>query len=261
MQGLVEFHCHLLPYVDDGAQTISEAKAMLAAQCAQGVRTVCVTPHWRSGMFETPWQEIERHYATLVAYAATLEPPLTLRLGREYYCDKAFYALLDAGEVRPIEGTRCVLIEFSPYRHTAQDLREGVTAVKQAGFIPLVAHVERYDAVRKSPQILVQLTQLGAYCQMNTEGLLGQFGLRERWRCLRLLKTQGDSISLIASDAHRKTVKAPNLGDCADYLRKKLSPDQWQALFVKIPAQLLEQRNEGWFTNVENRAGKQRVVL
>ncbi len=241
LQSLVEFHCHLLPYVDDGAQTLREAKAMLAAQAAQGVRTVCVTPHWRSGMFETPWQEIERHYATLADYAATLTPPVMLRLGREYYCDKAFYALLAAGKVRPMEGTHCVLIEFSPQHHTAQDLCDGVAAVKQAGFTPLVAHVERYAAVRKKPQILAQLAQQGAYCQMNTEGLLGKLGLWEQWRCLRLLKTQGSAIALVASDAHRAATSAPNLGECAAYLQKKLSPDQWQMLFVENPAQLLEQ--------------------
>ncbi len=241
MQGLVEFHCHLLPYVDDGAQTLGEAKAMLAAQAAQGVSTICVTPHWRSGMFETPWQEIERQYAALCAYAATLAAPPVLRLGREYFCDAAFYAHLAAGEVRPIEGTRCVLIEFSPRHHTAQDLCDGVAAVGAAGFTPIVAHVERYAAVQKEPQLLARLTQQGAYCQMNTEGLLGKLGLRARLRCLRLLKTQGASIALVASDAHRKTEHPPNLGDCAAYLRKKLSPDQWQALFVRTPAQLLEQ--------------------
>ncbi len=238
-QGLVDLHTHLLPYVDDGAQTLAEAQALLAAQAAQGVGTICLTPHWRAGMFETPAEKINQQYARLTAYVASMPQPIALRLGREYYCDTAFLKLLAAGQVQPIQGTNSVLIEFSPTRHTAEHLCASVCALRDAGFTPIVAHVERYKPVRDNPHLLQQLTALGAYCQMNAEGVLGKMGLREKWFCLRLLRQQSEHIALIASDSHRTVGRTPNLGDCAAYLQKKLPPAQWQALFVENPKKLL----------------------
>lgn len=241
MPYLTDIHCHLLPYVDDGAQNLQEAKALLQAQQAQGVGTVCLTPHWRADMFETPHEKIQQQYLRLAEYAATLQNPLALRLGREYYCDKTFLQHLAAGHVLPIEGTQCVLIEFSPHRHTSADLCAGVATVKVAGFTPIIAHVERYQAVRQDTAILQELTAMGAYCQMNTEGLLGKMGIRERWFCQKLLKEHSAEIALLASDAHRLNMRSPNLGDCAKVLRKKLPPSQWQALFVENPNRILGQ--------------------
>ncbi len=239
-QGLFDLHCHLLPYVDDGAQTFAEATQLLAAQVAQGVGTICLTPHLRAGMFETSDEKIAQQYARLAQYAADMPTPVTLRLGREYHCDNPFLARLAQGEIQPIEGTSSLLLEFSSTRHTAAQICAGVSAVCDAGFTPIVAHVERYQAVRDNPALLEQITALGAQCQMNADGLLGNNGLRERWYCMRLLKQYSASIAIIASDAHRRTGRAPNLGDCADYLSKKLPAAQWQALFVENPKRLLD---------------------
>ncbi len=239
MYSLTDIHCHLLPYVDDGAQTLQEAQQLLAAQCAQGVGTICLTPHWRAGMFETPHDKIQQQYARLCEYAASMPAPPKLRLGREYYCNTDFLHLLATGDVHPIEGTNTMLIEFSPTRHDAQRICAGVQAVQEAGFTPLIAHVERYDAVRKDPALLAELTAMGAYCQMNAEGVLGKMGWREKQFCTRLLKMHAADIAIMASDAHRLNMRTPNLGDCTTLLQKKLPAAQWQALFIENPQRLL----------------------
>lgn len=239
MYPLIDMHSHLLPYVDDGVQTLQEAKTLLQMQCAQGVGTVCLTPHLRSGMFETSQQKINEQYARLCECAAALPSAPALRLGREYHCDNGFFKRLAAGRILPLEGTNTLLIEFSSHHHNAHDICAAVQAVQDTGFIPLIAHVERYGAVRNDPAILSELHAMGAYCQMNAEGVLGKMGLREKWFCTKLLKSYAAEISVIASDAHRVTGRVPNLGDAAAALQKKLPPAQWQALFVENPKMLL----------------------
>ena len=59
MTGFVDMHCHIVPYVDDGANDMDEAIKMLKMEYAEGVRTIIATPHFRKKMFETPrevWQ-------------------------------------------------------------------------------------------------------------------------------------------------------------------------------------------------------------
>lgn len=90
MTNLVDIHCHLLPYVDDGAENFTEACHLLESQLQQGVQTICFTPHWRTGMFESTQQTVEAQFARLQQEAAKRYPQLRLCLGREYFCDSEF---------------------------------------------------------------------------------------------------------------------------------------------------------------------------
>lgn len=90
MTNLVDIHCHLLPYVDDGAENFTEACYLLESQLQQGVQTICFTPHWRTGMFESTQQTVEAQFARLQQEAAKRYPQLRLCLGREYFCDSEF---------------------------------------------------------------------------------------------------------------------------------------------------------------------------
>lgn len=90
MTNLVDIHCHLLPYVDDGAENFTEARHLLESQLQQGVQTICFTPHWRTGMFESTQQTVEAQFARLQQEAAKRYPQLRLCLGREYFCDSEF---------------------------------------------------------------------------------------------------------------------------------------------------------------------------
>ena len=54
VSGLIDIHCHMIPYVDDGAVDLKEAVKMLKMEYDQGVRTIIVTPNHRKRMFETP---------------------------------------------------------------------------------------------------------------------------------------------------------------------------------------------------------------
>ena len=55
---IADIHCHILPYVDDGAEQLEESISILESQFQQGVRVICATPHLRKGMFETPDEDL-----------------------------------------------------------------------------------------------------------------------------------------------------------------------------------------------------------
>ena len=65
MHGLFDVHCHLIPYVDDGARNMEEAVRMLKMEYSQGVRYIIVTPHYRRGMFETPMEKVLSYFLKL----------------------------------------------------------------------------------------------------------------------------------------------------------------------------------------------------
>ena len=73
MRTFADIHCHILPYVDDGALRVQESDELVRMQESQGVRVVCCTPHLRHHMFETPDDEIRLHrHGACESYRARL---------------------------------------------------------------------------------------------------------------------------------------------------------------------------------------------
>ena len=99
MTKLVDLHCHILPYVDDGALRTEESEQLLDMLYLQGVRVICATPHLREKMFETPDEEILAQFDELQAYAARRSYAVRLFLSREYHCDRLTRERMERGSL------------------------------------------------------------------------------------------------------------------------------------------------------------------
>ena len=246
VRDLYDIHCHLVPYVDDGAFTMEEAMELLEMQYEQNVRTIIVTPHARTRMFESPEDKVESRFLKLKK-AAEEDPALKelrLYLGREYYCDKRFLELLDTGEfIRTMGPTKFVLIEFSTQSTmTAEYMEKAVERMIHRELIPVIAHVERYVPVQEDLEILRILRESGAWIQVNSASILGKEGWRSKRLAFKILKA--GFVDLVASDAHHVEFREPNLGDCARYIEKKLGASEAERLLRTNPAKLLGTDND-----------------
>ena len=86
--GLADIHCHIVPFVDDGADDMETAKELIREEYLQGVRTLVMTTHLRKGMFDTPIYKVRKHFEQLVEWVSSTEMrEMRLFLSREYYCD------------------------------------------------------------------------------------------------------------------------------------------------------------------------------
>ncbi len=233
ISGLTDVHCHILPYVDDGAQNLAEAQAMLQIQKNQGVETVYCTPHLRQGMFETPQKKVDEKFAQLEDIAAKMH--MKLFLSREYHCDEGLKQLLQKEEIRPLADGVHILIEFSS-RHRPEDMFRYLAAVKAIGLVPIIAHIERYDCLLQEPILVEQLIQAGAWTQMNSNAILGKEGWKRKFFCKKILKRE--QVHLIGSDAHHADWRVPNLGECAQFLQRKVPKEQLNRLLFKNPTAL-----------------------
>lgn len=236
MTKLVDLHCHILPYVDDGALRSAESDALLEMLFRQGVRVLCATPHLRKGMFETPDEEIRIQFSELQERAAGRSCPMRLFLSREYHCDDLFRERLHAAEVLCLGEGNTLLIEFSS-RHSYEKIRDWVSAVLEQGYRPLIAHVERYPALFGNPDHVSALIGQGAVIQMNAGSILGREGFRQALWSRKLLKE--GLVHVVASDSHDPEDRPPELDACEHYLRKKVGESYTQALLRDNPIQIL----------------------
>ena len=80
MKGLYDIHTHIIPHVDDGADTIEITKKILQMEYNDGVQTIFATSHFRRRMFETPMEKIRQQYLQVQQVAKEIAPDLRLIL-------------------------------------------------------------------------------------------------------------------------------------------------------------------------------------
>ena len=236
MRRLCDIHCHILPGVDDGASSMEESIALLQSEYDQGVRAIILTPHFRRGMFEAPRSLVRDRFDMLRDEAALQLPgDLELSLGCEFHVDQEMDETLEQDPAYRMLGGSFVLTEFSGY-HTESDIRRVTNSLVIEGWVPIIAHIERYPACRK-PALVEELRRMGAYIQVNADALLGRDGLSAR---LYTRKLVGEGLGdYIGSDAHNMKERAPHLAECAEFLDKKYGPGAVEKLMWSNPLRLI----------------------
>lgn len=227
---IIDIHCHITPGVDDGAKDRETSRSMLSLSKQQGVTDIILTPHYneRRGMITDPREGFTRAKEE----AKTLG--IRLYTGNEIYYSRGAMEQLHAGALYTLAGTGYVLAEFS-FTAEFEAIRRGLSELINAGFQPVVAHVERYSSVYQSD--IYELLELGAYLQLNANSVMaGSFQVKRF--CKRLLKE--NLVSFIASDCHNMAERKPNLGDCATYIEKKYGGDVCEKIFSRNPRLLID---------------------
>ena len=233
---LIDIHCHILPKVDDGPDSVEESMKILKDMRRQGIKHVIVTPHYRPEMFEPSMKRVIYSYRHLrdIAY----EMGVSMSLGCEYYRNEQIIDHMDNRKRPSMAGSRYVLIEFS-MNDLFPTVRNYVYELVTHGYQPIVAHVERYFCCQKMEKIQ-ELKDMGALIQVNAGSVLGEEGWKLKKFCLELMKK--DLIDFIASDTHNTSDRKLNLKKCASYVTKKMGKQYAERIFFNNPLNILKNR-------------------
>jgi len=139
---MIDWHCHILPAIDDGPETLAESLEMARLLVAAGFRRVHCTPHCMLGRFDNRPSQVQRATAVLQKALRRAGIPLLLSPGIEYSLDEYFPVLLE--QPQPLGDSRLLLVEV-PRQASIELVLENVRLIIQRGLIPLLAHPERSD--------------------------------------------------------------------------------------------------------------------
>ena len=233
---LIDIHCHILPKVDDGPDSVEESLKILKDMKRQGIKHVIVTPHYRPEMFEPSMKRVIYSYRHLrdIAY----EMGVSMSLGCEYYRNEQIIDHMDNRKRPSMAGSRYVLIEFS-MNDLFPTVRNYVYELVTHGCQPIVAHVERYFCCQKMEKIQ-ELKDMGALVQLNAGSVLGEEGWKLKIFCLDLMKK--DLVDFVASDTHNTSDRKLNLKKCASYVTKKMGKQYAERIFFNNPLNILKNR-------------------
>ena len=197
-EGYTDYHCHLLPGVDDGVQTLEETLEILKLYESLGVRCVWLTPHIMEDMPNTP-DGLKKRFSELQQAYAAEDGRIELHLAAENMLDSLFEERLERGELLTLgaEGDR-LLVETS-YFTPPMNLYGLLERIKSRGYFPVLAHPERY--IYMGEKDYRKLKDMGILFQMNYYSPVGIYGSEAKKKSEWLLG-QG-FYNLSGSDTHR----------------------------------------------------------
>lgn len=193
LQGFTDWHCHILPGVDDGFQKMEDSLAVLSRYEQAGVSKVWLTPHV---MEDIPNETagLRRRFDQL---KAAYNGPLELHLASENMLDGLFQQRLQAGDLLPYDKER-LLVETSYYNAPLR-FRELLREIRMAGWEPVLAHPERYRYMGEEDY--KSIFHEGVLFQLNVPSLLGFYGSTAQGKAHWLL--ENGMYRLCGTDLHQ----------------------------------------------------------
>lgn len=242
---IYDIHSHILPGVDDGAFSMDESLQM--AETAERHRGRCMvcTPHWFPGC---PYNR----QALIDVYRRTAEAVrnrglhLRLALGQELLLDESYrstVAMLERGELFTISRSVYPLVEFDP-QISGQLVGRIIEAMTAAGFVPIIAHPERYGFAADDYEMLHRMKSMGALLQIDKGSLSGMFGRRSMRAGEYLLENR--LADFAASDAHSPYRRTPPLDRFHEWVSQVCSVNYADHLMCGNPRRVL--KNEKIFS-------------
>ncbi len=196
----IDIHSHLLPGIDDGAQTLDDTLFLISELKNMGVSKFITTPHIFSGFWDNNKAKIEALEAKTILDLKDNNINIPIQAASEYLLDDHFVSLFQKGEVLTLKDNY-VLVEMS-YLNAPIHLYDIIFDLQVAGYKPVLAHPERYVFYHNNFNEYKKLKNAGCLFQLNLLSTVGYYGETVAEISKKLLD-QG-LFDFVGSDVHHK---------------------------------------------------------
>jgi protein-tyrosine phosphatase len=226
---MVDIHCHLLPGLDDGPETVEESVQMAELALAEGITHIVATPH---SNHEFSF-DLQRNLRVCRELAERLQGRLQLATGCDFHLS---YENLEAAGVSPqqfaLNQKNYLLVEFADFA-LPPFLDEALQRLQRVGLRLIVTHPERNPLVRAKPERLLGWIESGCYVQITAQSLAGRFGAAAERTAFEYLDRNW--VQFVATDAHSMRSRPPRLRKAYDQVASRYGAETAGALFRENP--------------------------
>lgn len=195
----VDMHSHLIPGVDDGAETIEDSLLLIQELKKAGFKKLIATPHIMGDYYKNEPGPLKEKLEILQEEVANKGLDVEIGLAAEYYLDEWFLEKLEKPDEMLSFGDNYLLVETS-YLNEPRQLHEIIFQIRTAGFKPVMAHPERYTYLYDSFDNFRKLQDMGTYFQLNTNSLSGYYSKPSKIYAEKLIENQ--MIHFAGTDCH-----------------------------------------------------------
>ena len=196
----IDIHSHLLPGIDDGAKDIEDTQFLIHSLKNMGVSKFITTPHTFAGVWDNTKSDIESVAKETISILNKNSFNVPIQVASEYLLDDHFVSLIHEGEILTLK-ENYVLVEMS-YINPPIHLYDIIFDLQIAGYIPVLAHPERYSFYHKNFDEYKKLKNAGCLFQLNLLSTVGYYGGEVSETAKKLLNA--GLINYVGSDVHHK---------------------------------------------------------
>lgn len=236
---MIDLHCHYLPAVDDGPQSLDESLDMARLAVADGISAAVLTPHVHPGRYENTLSTVRKAVETFRANLTKHGIPLNVHVGGEVRVCPEILDLLVAGDIPYIgthRGFRVALFEF-PHQLLPVGSSQFLSKMLDMKILPLIAHPERNKSIMHSPERIRPFVEMGCLLQLTAASVTGEFGEGASQAAHYFLKN--DMAWVIASDAHNQKHRPPRMTRAWEVVKEQYGQRRADLLTRERPAQIL----------------------
>lgn len=209
MMSVVDTHQHVLWGLDDGPESREEMHAMLNAASKNGITRIIATPHVVPGIEFFDEDKYRLSLKEAAEYARGLDKPIDIHGGAEILFTEQTAQFLIDGRVPTLDGTNRVLVEFSPDVEFDY-LKYAINQIICVGFLPVLAHVERYRCLMMHPSRAIKLRERNdIFYQINARPAAHPEGFFLKRFLDVMFKSQ--AVDALGTDAHNCTYRPPEI--------------------------------------------------
>lgn len=225
---MIDFHSHIIPNIDDGSTSMKDTINMINEARQAGFTEIISTSHYIQKYYDLDCFEREKILDIIKKKVSEKkEINIKLYLGSEIYFTPEIIELVKNKKASTINNTRYLLFEL-PMNTKPLFVKEMVYELMQNGYIPIIAHPERYSYVQENIRYIEELAGMGVLFQSNYGSIIGMYGNSAKKTLKKLLKN--NLISFLGSDVHRTGQIYPKIPKALKKLRKILSVEELEKL-------------------------------
>ncbi|HBC57292.1 MAG TPA: capsular biosynthesis protein [Gammaproteobacteria bacterium] len=235
-------HSHLLPGIDDGAESLDAALDLARFAVDNGIRKMVLTPHIHHGRWDNNQTIIDRAFEQLQEGLIAQQIELTIERAAEVRIAPEIMVMVKSNQLPFIgewESFQVLLLEL-PHSHIPPGTDKFVQWLLKHKIKPMIAHPERNKEIMRDFNHLTPLVQLGCLFQVTAASVAGQFGEVAQQISHQMLR-QGD-VTIIATDAHNLKARPPDLDAGYRAACEIIGEEAAHQLVFEVPEKLTRQK-------------------
>jgi tyrosine-protein phosphatase YwqE len=194
----VDIHSHLLPGIDDGVRTIEESVAIIKKFKLLGYSKLITTPHVISDFYPNNREIITQKLNEVREALKRENIDINIEASAEYYVDMEFLKLIENDDLLPFMGNY-ILFETA-YSFKPMILEQVIFNLQERGYIPVLAHPERYRYLHHDMELYKELKAQGTLFQINIKSLQSRSKVNYK---IALKLIEMGIVDFVGSDVHR----------------------------------------------------------
>lgn len=215
---MIDIHSHILPGVDDGAQSLDTSIEMARIAVDAGCKVMACTPHIKPPQYPNDGPDIRERVARLQSELSDRDLDLFVVVGADIHIGPDLISGLESGHLPCLHKSRYFLFE-PDHKVLTPNIDRFCARVMEAGYIPVLTHPERLAWVHNAFPVIERLYKMGVQMQITAGAVTGRFGSGAAKIAEKM--AERNMIDVLASDAHNTSSRRPGMVDAFEWAQKR----------------------------------------